>query len=593
MAKPFYIKAASGQGMPIWETITTGFSGAINNTNLTTYFSVTNSNSYNFAWNSSKSRFQSNNNSVSSSTCTTTWTALQDATVSFTYGVSSESNYDKFTLTVAGTTVASAISGTSSSTYTKALTKGQTIVLKYVKDGSVDRNDDCGYISNFTINTTITTQQLTKYRAPKTANLPSGYTQLEYIEGTGTQYINLGFKPNNNTRLILDIDIASQASYPTALLGARDADTSTSKSFIMFIMTATGFRTDFNSSTVNADMSTLGRFVIDKNKNITTINGKAFTNTAGTFQSAYDLCLLTENDAGGADTRITKGKIYESVLYDNGSLIRDCIPCSNDAGIAGLWDIKNQVFYRSAGTEDFIAGPAITYVARPVIKAYQKVNGEIKTITKAYKGVKNFIPRELPEGYTQIEYIESGGTQYVDTGFKPNNNTRVVMDYNLISGKPPVMFGAMDSWVSKGFAYISNEAMDTLTICYGANFYTPTANAAGRHIIDANKNVFSLDGMVVQTCTEVTFQSNYNLILFGYNNGGTVTTKNTIVYIHSCQIYDNGTLIRDYVPCTNQTGVGGLYDLVENKFYTNAGTGVFTASTSECISVARLCFEAN
>ena len=35
----------------------------------------------------------------------------------------------------------------------------------------------------------------------------------------------------------------------------------------------------------------------------------------------------------------------------------------------------------------------------------------------------------LPSGYTQYEYIESSGTQYIDTGFKPNQNTRTVIDF--------------------------------------------------------------------------------------------------------------------------------------------------------------------
>lgn len=45
--------------------------------------------------------------------------------------------------------------------------------------------------------------------------------------------------------------------------------------------------------------------------------------------------------------------------------------------------------------------------------------------------------------------------------------------------------------------------------------------------------------------------------------------------IYSCQIYDNGTLVRDYVPCINPSGEVGLYDLVGGKFYGNAGSGVF------------------
>lgn len=33
---------------------------------------------------------------------------------------------------------------------------------------------------------------------------------------------------------------------------------------------------------------------------------------------------------------------------------------------------------------------------------------------------------KLPTGYTKLQYLECGGNSYIDTGFKPNNNTKVV-----------------------------------------------------------------------------------------------------------------------------------------------------------------------
>ena len=39
------------------------------------------------------------------------------------------------------------------------------------------------------------------------ANLPSGYTELEYIESTGTQYIDTGLKGNLNTKVEIDMQI--------------------------------------------------------------------------------------------------------------------------------------------------------------------------------------------------------------------------------------------------------------------------------------------------------------------------------------------------------------------------------------------------
>ena len=47
--------------------------------------------------------------------------------------------------------------------------------------------------------------------------------------------------------------------------------------------------------------------------------------------------------------------------------------------------------------------------------------------------------------------------------------------------------------------------------------------------------------------------------------------------LRSCKIYDNGTLVRDFIPCKNASGVVGLWDDVNSAFYQNAGSGTFTA----------------
>lgn len=190
----------------------------------------------------------------------------------------------------------------------------------------------------------------------KDVKLPDGYAMLSYIEGTGTQYIDTGFKPNENTRLVLDIDIGTQSSYPMALLGSRNGDTNSNASFVIFIMTASQFRTDFGSSTANANISTSGRFLIDKNKSTCNINGTLYENTNTTFQSDYTLSILTENDPSGYDTRITKGKIYSCQIYDNDILIRDYIPCLNPSNIAGLYDLVNGVFYGDSAGGTFLFG---------------------------------------------------------------------------------------------------------------------------------------------------------------------------------------------------------------------------------------------
>lgn len=108
------------------------------------------------------------NYGINSSTSMTTFTAQRDLTNVVIKGLYyTESNYDKITLTVAGTTVLNAVSGTSSTLtqrWTGSLSKGQTIVLKYVKDSSQSATNESS--TYFTLSCdpyqkTVTTQTQT------------------------------------------------------------------------------------------------------------------------------------------------------------------------------------------------------------------------------------------------------------------------------------------------------------------------------------------------------------------------------------------------------------------------------------------------
>ena len=119
--------------------------------NIPEYFTVTNGSSYYFK--GSGNVFTTNNAGVSSSTASTTLTAKQNISeISFNYSYSSEPNFDKFTLKVAGSTIENAVSGaTTAKSYNGSLTSGQTIEFKYVKDSSFDENDDKCTFSNMVI----------------------------------------------------------------------------------------------------------------------------------------------------------------------------------------------------------------------------------------------------------------------------------------------------------------------------------------------------------------------------------------------------------------------------------------------------------
>lgn len=184
----------------------------------------------------------------------------------------------------------------------------------------------------------------------------------------------------------------------------------------------------------------------------------------------------------------------------------------------------------------------------------------------------------LPNGYTEVQYIESTGTQWINTGFKPNQNTRVKMDCNVIgfNSSDAFLFGARIAAGNTAFYVAADDDNAKWWTCFGSNQWSPNDTCTGKHSIDFNQNVLTLDEKNF-TFEKTTFQSSYNLLLFATITNGNVDSQRGKMAVYSCQIYDDGNLIRDFIPCIDPTGAVGLYDLVGRKFYRNAGTGVFLA----------------
>lgn len=187
-------------------------------------------------------------------------------------------------------------------------------------------------------------------------------------------------------------------------------------------------------------------------------------------------------------------------------------------------------------------------------------------------------PNGLPNGYTELEYIQSSGTQYIDTDFSPNQDTRVVCkaQYTDISGSF-CLFGARYSVSERRYDFLVTGKQFFSEYNSNSGSYTTLPATTDVLEIDKNKNVTTINGASHSSHNYATFQEPCNMLLFAENtnNSPHLQAKAKIYYF---KIYDNGTLIRDYVPCVDPGGNIGLYDLVNKKFYGNAGSGVFIGS---------------
>ena len=189
----------------------------------------------------------------------------------------------------------------------------------------------------------------------------------------------------------------------------------------------------------------------------------------------------------------------------------------------------------------------------------------------------------LPSGYKRLEYIQSTGTQYINTGFVPNQNTRVVMECmaSSLSSKGSFPFGTRESYIKNAFevALTTTQTFHN----YGTKYqFANFSYVLERMTIDANKNVCTFSaqsGSVSITLDTATFTAPTALIIGSAYDSGSIFMGASAWngYIYSCQIYDNGTLVRDFIPCQTTSGEIGLWDDVNSEFYGNVGTGTFEA----------------
>ena len=246
------------------------------------------------------------------------------------------------------------------------------------------------------------------------SGLPSGYTQLEYIQSTGTQHINTGFVPSPDTRAVIDAQITAQTAASASYLGERSGSGGTDKTAyeLWSMRTGANISSDFFGNRVSKTMSTIGtRVLIDKNKASVTINGSTITNSAAAGTATLPIFLLASNDKGTATWGIA-AKLYSCQLYDNGTLARDFVPCKNASGAVGLYDTVGAQFYANAGTGTFTAGPEIPAPEAPT--ALQTVLAVVLRWAASANADRYDVYRDGAKlGSTE-------GTQYMDATAEPN-----------------------------------------------------------------------------------------------------------------------------------------------------------------------------
>lgn len=212
------------------------------------------------------------------------------------------------------------------------------------------------------------------------------YRQVEYIESTGSQYIDTEFVPNSNTTV--EMRVAFTDISATANLFCARGETTLSNTYTCFIITGSGIRFDYYNS-VNGQTgyipSVAEIMTIKANKNKIYINDVLkYTYSTATFTAGGNMWLLTSyvrsgNSYGTVQNR-SKAKLYSCKIYDGDTLVRDFVPSvDTESGKAGLYDNVNDKFYASK-QDDFIYPISVKYLVRDGSTLYTVKDGTLSVV---------------------------------------------------------------------------------------------------------------------------------------------------------------------------------------------------------------------
>ena len=180
----------------------------------------------------------------------------------------------------------------------------------------------------------------------------------------------------------------------------------------------------------------------------------------------------------------------------------------------------------------------------------------------------------LPSGFTKLAYIQSSGTQYVDTGVVATANTAIHFNFSdlvLPKAGDHALLGS--AWGLLSLLYSSTSAVKW----YSSGMATASVSTTSINSVILTPTSMEANGTSYTVSAPSSYPST-KIYLLNTGDNGAGTSWLGRCKIHALQIYDNGTLVRDYIPCINASGEVGLYDLVGKQFYGNVGTGTFTGS---------------
>ena len=411
--------------------------------------------------------------------------------------------------------------------------------------------------------------------------LPKGYTAIEYIQSSGTQYINTGIR--GEAKVVIDCQGAASSSTSEIIIGSYTYPPS------FFGQAGSTGKYGFNANALtDVDYTTRKTFTINFNDSATVEYDSTtiqYTDS-GTLYTSANYALFRAMARSSTNYYYAKARIYSVTFEQNGVYVAKMYPAKRDSdNELGMYDTVRNTFYTNSGSGSFTAGDEVTPTPDNPIDIVCN-NGTLKLRNK----------NGVPSGYTQLEYLQSNGGsssgQCINTGVKADSE---VVTYEWEYEDLPKTKAAGSS------SLFGCEVTSKYSGILFNNSYSSTDTTIKRRLFAGSGGVeplydFPLDSFI--KCKLILNNGNYELyqnnVLVGQGTYEGTLVTNLDIYLFSnkdssnakqfskCKmkhfkITKSGNVACNLFPARrNSDNAIGMYDTISETFLTNIGTGSFT-----------------
>ena len=287
------------------------------------------------------------------------------------------------------------------------------------------------------------------------------------------------------------------------------------------------------------------------------------TGPSGTIASNTVQTLSTTTNCwplfifGRGTNNCARARLYAMKIWQDGTLVRDFVP--------GIKDGEGCLYDRVGGKCHFSYNGAITSAAGLVGP-----------------------PVGTPTVY-ELSYLGSDGNAFVDTGVIGRPHTRIEASLQWMAlGADKCFIGARkDSgetrfnpiYTDKGYLCCSPSYFKSSAYSGGC---TPTALSVGTDYtivadMALSNQTVTVDGTTVMSLTEEAADTGLTMYLFAshYGYGSAPATLFSPSRVRTLKIWQDGALVRHYVPVIADNGGPYLYDKVTRTFHQGEESGLW------------------